>query len=169
MEFKEIDVKKMNKNPFSMIGDEWMLITAKKEGKINTMTASWGGVGIMWGKTVATAYIRPQRCTKGFVDSSDYFTLTFFYGKHKKAMGYLGSVSGYDEPDKIGKTHLHVIELDGHPSFEEAALVLVCRKLYAQEMKAESFMRPEEIKEWYPDKDFHTMYIGEIIKAYEAR
>lgn len=169
MEFKEVDVKKMDKNPFSMIGDEWMLITAEKEGKINTMTASWGGVGIMWGKTVATAYIRPQRCTKGFVDSSDYFTLTFFNGKQKKAMGYLGSVSGYDEPDKIEKTDLHVIEFDGHPSFEEAALVLVCRKLYAQEMKPESFMRPEEIKEWYSDKDFHTMYIGAIVKAYEAR
>ena len=168
MSFKEIDVKNIQKTPFAMIGDEWMLITAEKEGSVNTMTASWGGVGIMWGKPAATAYIRPQRCTKEFVDASEYFTLTFFGGGQKKALGYLGSVSGHDEPDKIDKTDLNLTKIDGHPTFEEAALVLVCRKLYAQEMKPECFMGTEEIEKWYPDRDFHTMYIGEIVKAYEA-
>ena len=167
MSFQEINVKELQKNPFVMIGDEWMLITAQKGDQVNTMTASWGGVGIMWGKTVATAYIRPQRHTKTFVDSGEYFTLSFFGGEQKKAMGYLGSVSGKDEPDKIDKTDLHVTEIDGQPTFEEAKLVLVCKKLYAQEMKEECFIGTEEIEKWYPNKDYHTMYMAEIVKAYE--
>ena len=166
MSFQVTDVKELQRNPWKMIGDEWMLVTAEKEGKVNTMTASWGGVGIMWGKTVATVYLRPQRYTKEFVDAGDTFTLSFFGGKEKKAMGYLGSVSGRDEADKIGKAGLHVTELDGAPAFEEAELVLVCRKLYAQEMKPECFTGTEEIEKWYPDRDFHTMYIAEIVKAY---
>ena len=81
MSFEVIDVKDPQANPWKMIGDEWMLITAEKAGKVNTMTASWGGVGIMWGKTVATVYIRPQRYTKEFVDAGSSFTLSFFGGQ----------------------------------------------------------------------------------------
>lgn len=167
MGFQKIDVKEIEGNPFRMIGDDWMLITAEKNGKVNTMTASWGGVGIMWGKTVATAYIRPQRYTKEFVDAGETFTLSFFGGAQKKALGYLGKVSGREVPDKIGQSGLHTAEVAGAPSFEEAELVLVCRKLYAQEMKPECFAAEEEIGRWYPEKDFHTMYIAEITEAYK--
>ncbi|MCI5700769.1 MAG: flavin reductase [Lachnospiraceae bacterium] len=167
MKKQEINVKELNGNVFEMIGDQWMLITAKKDGKINTMTASWGAMGIMWGKNVATAYIRPQRYTKEFVDSSDVFTLSFFGGEQKKAMGHLGSVSGRTEPDKIDRAGLHVTEVEGYPTFEEATLTLVCKKLYVQEMKAECFLGTEEIERWYPDKDFHYMYMAEIIKAFD--
>ena len=54
MNWKKISVKDLDRNVFRMIGDEWMLVTAEKDGKVNTMTASWGAMGIMWGKTVAT-------------------------------------------------------------------------------------------------------------------
>lgn len=164
---KKIDVKELQKNPFQMIGDEWMLITAKAEDKVNTMTASWGGVGIMWGKTVATVYIRPQRYTKEFVDNSEYFTLSFFGGEEKEAMGYLGKVSGREVPDKIEQAGLHLTEVNGYPAFEEATLVFVCKKLYAQEMKEECFLGTEEIERWYPAKDYHTMYMAEIVEAYQ--
>lgn len=167
MSFQEKDVKELQINPWKAIGDEWMLVTAEKDGKVNTMTASWGGVGIMWGRQTATAYLRPQRYTKEFVDAGEIFTLSFFGGQAKKAMGYLGSVSGRDEADKIVKSGLHVTELEGRPAFEEAELVLICRKLYVQEMKPECFTGREEIEKWYPDRDFHTMYIAEIVKAYQ--
>lgn len=166
MNFRETDIKEFQGNPWKMIGDQWMLVTAEKDGQVNTMTASWGGVGIMWGKNTATVYLRPQRYTKEFVDAGDIFTLSFFGGGEKKAMGYLGKVSGRDEPDKIEKAGLHVTRLDGAAAFEEASLVLVCRKLYAQEMKPECFIARDEIETWYPDGDFHTMYIAEIQKAY---
>ena len=78
MSFREIKPEELKENPFDLIGKQWMLITAGDETKCNTMTASWGGVGIMWGKPTATAYIRDSRFTKEFVDGSEYYTLSFF-------------------------------------------------------------------------------------------
>ena len=78
MAFKEVDIKSLNFNPFTKIGSEWMLITAGDESGCNTMTASWGGLGVLWGKNVATCYIRPQRYTKKFVDANDTFTLSLY-------------------------------------------------------------------------------------------
>ena len=75
--FQTIDPKTLALNPFSAIGDQWMLITAGTPERCNTMTASWGGLGVLWGAPMATAYIRPQRYTKGFVDENEYFTLSF--------------------------------------------------------------------------------------------
>ena len=66
----EITCEALNENAFQMIGKDWLLLTAKKDGKVNTMTASWGGVGVMWGKQVAFLFIRPQRYTKEFVDAA---------------------------------------------------------------------------------------------------
>lgn len=167
MEFKKADVKTMEMKPFEKIGSQWMLITAEKDGKVNTMTASWGGIGVLWGKNVATVYIRPQRYTKEFVDANDIFTLTFFGGDCMKEMGYLGKVSGRDVPDKIEQAGLHQESADGYPTFAEGSQVLVCRKLYHDTIKPENFYGNEEDEKWYPDKDYHTMYIAEIIAAYE--
>jgi flavin reductase (DIM6/NTAB) family NADH-FMN oxidoreductase RutF len=162
--FKTIEPKEITRNPFTLIGDDWMLVTAEKDGKANTMTASWGGVGILWGKTVATIYIRPQRYTKEFLEASDHFTLSVLGAEHKKTLGYLGSVSGRDE-DKIAKSGLTLAHEDGSPYFEEAELVLVCRKLYKQDQTPESFLDKECLEKWYAAKDYHTMYIAEIEKV----
>ena len=113
MGFKKVDVKTLDMKPFEKIGSEWMLISAAKDGKANTMTASWGGIGVLWGKNVATVYIRPQRHTKEFVDAGDTFTISFFGGGHMKELGYLGKVSGKDVPDKIEQSGLHLTEVDG--------------------------------------------------------
>ena len=162
--FKEIKPEELNENTFKLIGKDWMLITAGDKAKVNTMTASWGGLGVMFNKNVAYIVIRPQRYTKGFVDSSDTFSLTFFDNTFKKQLGYLGSVSGKDE-DKITKANLTVQYLNDTPYFEEAKNVLVCRKLYAQDMKSEGFISKEVEPKWYPEKDYHTLYIAEIEKV----
>ena len=103
-----------------------------------------------------------QRHTKEFVDAGDTFTISFFGGEHMKELGYLGKVSGKDVPDKIEQSGLHLTEVDGQPGFEEATQVLVCRKLYQDDIKPENFYEPEEDERWYPEKDYHTMYIAEI-------
>ena len=103
---KEIKPEELQKNPFQMIGKEWLLVTAEKEGKANTMTASWGGVGIMWGKPVAYVFIRPQRYTKEFIDAGDHFSLSVLGEDYRKTLNYFGTVSGRDE-DKIAKSGLH--------------------------------------------------------------
>jgi len=162
--FKEIKPEEINENPFKLIGTDWMLVTAEKEGKVNTMTASWGGLGVIWGKNVAYVVIRPQRYTKEFVDASASFSLTFFDERYKKELGYIGSISGRDE-DKIGKSKLTIAYVDETPYFSEANLVLACNKLYAQELKAENFINPDLAREFYPDCDYHTLYVAEIRKV----
>ena len=159
-----IDPKELNRNVFSAIGEQWMLITAGTADRCNTMTASWGGLGILWGAPAATCYIRPQRYTKEFVDREEYFTLAFFGEEHRKALQLCGSKSGRDT-DKVKECGFTVKAAEcGAPYFEEAELVLVCRKRFAQPMDPDNI--PREIKEkWYPEKDYHTLYIGEIIEA----
>lgn len=161
---KEIKPEELTKNPFHMIGKEWMLVTAEKDGKVNTMTASWGGVGIMWGKPVAYVFIRPQRYTKEFIDGTDTFSLSILGEEHRKTLSYLGIVSGRDE-DKISKSGLHVEHEGVTPYFEEANTVMVCRKLFAQPLDPAGFIDKECDTKWYPQKDYHTMYVVEIEKV----
>ena len=158
------DPKSLKDNVFSLIGDKWMLITAGTAEDCNTMTASWGGLGVLWGVPAATCYIRPQRHTKQFVDREDYFTLTFFGEEWRQQLTLCGTKSGRDV-DKIKECGFTVkTAACGAPYFEEAELVLVCRKHFAQDMDPANI--PDAIKEkWYPQQDYHTMYIGEIIEV----
>ena len=142
-----------------------MLITAQKDNIVNTMTASWGGFGILWNKRVSNVVIRPQRYTKEFIDGSSTFSLCFFDKEYKKTLAYLGSVSGKDE-NKIEKSNLTINHIKDTPYFEEASMVIICKKLYAQELKPECFIEKEVDSNTYPDKDYHTMYISEILKIY---
>ena len=165
MAFKEIKIEELSLNPFTKIAKEWMLITAGDEEKSNTMTASWGGLGIMWGKNVATAYIRPQRYTKKFVDEKETFTLSFLPEEYRKALTICGRISGKDVEDKWVEAELHPYYVDGTTAVEEADMILVCKKLYAQEMLPECFIETECDTKWYPEKDYHTLYIAEIEKV----
>lgn len=160
---KEIKHENFQENAFKMIGKDWLLITAEKYGKVNTMTASWGGVGVLWNKKVAYIFIRPQRYTKEFVDFSDRLSVCVLPNSYRKELAYLGNVSGKDE-DKISNANLKVQKYEDVPYFDEARLTLICRKLYAQDLKEECFIEKDIIDKWYPEKDYHTMYVVEIEK-----
>ncbi len=157
---KEIKLEQWNKNVFKTIGKQWMLITAG-EISANTMTASWGGLGVLWGKNVAYVFIRPQRYTKEFIDLSDTFSLSFLGEEYREKLQYLGKVSGRNE-DKIANSGLTLARNGDTPYFAEAESVLICKKLYAQELMPECFMTDKEDETWYPNGDYHTMYIAEI-------
>ncbi|WP_101690663.1 flavin reductase [Dysgonomonas massiliensis] len=160
---KEVSTKDVKLNPFEL-KNKWMLITAAKpDGTVNTMTASWGGLGVMWNKDVAYVVIRPQRYTKEFVDSAETFSLTFFDKKYLKELGYLGKISGRDE-NKIEKVGFHVLMEDGIPYFEEAETTIFVKKLFVQRITEDSFLDKSIIDRWYPEKDFHYLYIAEITK-----
>ena len=164
MGFKEVKAEELQFNPFTKIGKQWMLVTAGDEEKHNTMTASWGAMGIMWGKNVATVYIRPQRYTKEFVDNGERFTISFYGEEHRQALNICGSKSGRD-CDKEKEAGLTPYYTDGTAAFEEAEMVLVCRKLYSQPMGPEYFTEDWIDGKWYPEKDYHVMYMAEIEKV----
>lgn len=151
-----------NYSPFKMIGKDWMLVTAEKEGKVNTMTASWGGLGVMWGRNVAFIVVRPSRFTKEFMDASDSFSLTFFdREKYSKMLGYMGSVSGRKE-DKIKVSGLTVEHYEGTPYFAEASKAILCRKIFRQPIDPNNFIADDIDSKWYPEQDYHDLYIGEV-------
>ncbi|NLZ46041.1 MAG: flavin reductase family protein [Clostridiales bacterium] len=165
MKFKEIDVTGLSLNPFNKIGKEWFLVSAGNKESFNTMTASWGFMGVMWNKNCVITAIRPQRYTKEFVDSNEYFTISFFDETHKDSLKFCGSHSGRDV-DKMKETGLNPIDLKNSVGFLEAELILVCKKLYNQEMNVDSFIEKDLANANYPSNDYHTVYVGEIVKAF---
>lgn len=165
---KKIDLDQLGKyvDAVNDIGSKWMLVTSKADGKVNTLTASWGGLGFLWRKKVAFIFIRPSRYTNQFIEKSGRFTLTFFDGC-KDEMGYLGRTSGRDVPDKISMAGLTTIEVDGQPTFEEGRLVLLCRCLYAAPFERDNFIEKEIDDTLNPNGDRSIMYIAEIESGYE--
>lgn len=164
--FKETDPLRITDNFIRSIGREWMLITAGDRDGFNTMTASWGFVGEIWGRHAAAVVIRPERYTFGFVEREERLTLSFFGEQYREALRYCGSHSGR-HGDKFAAAGLTpVFTDDGVPAVGEARLVLQCRKLYADDLRSEKFIDPSCDGQWYPKKDYHRMYILEIEKAY---
>lgn len=167
MSLKQIDASTLTFNPFEKLSKQWALVSAGNLDKFNMMTVSWGAVGVIWGKPSVTAYIRQTRYTKEFVDQNDTFTLTFLKDGHREALNVLGSKSGRDM-DKMKDSGLTPVEVDGNVTFAEADLVLVCRKRFVQDMPKENFLQQETLDRWYADQNYHTMYIGEIVAAYQG-
>ena len=170
-EFKKIRPEELSGNPFSLIGRDWMLVTAANPGEglgggidYNTMTASWGGMGILWGGPVAFVFIRPQRHTYGFTEENARMTLSFFGGEYRAALNFCGSKSGrdYDKAKECGLTPVSDSDAHGRAVwFDEAKLVLKVRKLYAEPLKADAFLDPDA-RAVYPRDDFHKVYVCAI-------
>lgn len=158
--------KDITDNYIKLIGDQWMLVTAGDSSRFNMMTASWGGVGFLWNKPVVFIFIRPQRYTFGFLEANDSFTLSFFEEKYRPALSICGSVSGRDT-DKVQKTGLTPnITENGNVTFKEARLVLECKKMYADFLNPEAFINKQIIEDTYKEKDFHKVYVAEIVNAW---
>ncbi len=164
MSFKEIDVSSLRFSPFEKIGKEWMLITAGTSKSFNTMTASWGGLGVLWNKNVAFAFIRPSRYTYEFCEKEEYFTLSFYGEEYRKALTFCGRNSGRDV-DKCVETGLEPVFDEEAPYFRQAALVLVCKKLYAQDMEKSNVLDYSVNDNYAPSEPMHRVYVGEIVKA----
>lgn len=162
--FKEVNFRDVKENVVSLIADDWALVTAGNGEKLNTMTVSWGSVGELWGKDMATVYIRPQRYTEEFLNSNNYFTISFYPEDKKSIHGICGSKSGRDV-DKVKESGLTPCFYEKAPYFEEAKLVLVCRKVAKSKFEPEQFIDSTIEDKWYPTKDFHYIYYGEIEKV----
>ncbi len=162
--FTKVSAEEINENFIDLIGNKWMLITASDGKKANTMTASWGGVGELWNKNVTFTFIRPTRYTYEFVEKSEFYTLSFFDDEYREKLAYLGKVSGRDE-DKIEKMGLTLVSDGNITYFDEAKYVLVCRKLYKDDIEMENFTDMPFGEKIYAEGNLHSMYIGEILYA----
>ncbi len=163
--FTKIDPREIDGNVFQRIGQQWMLITAGNKEACNTMTASWGGMGVLWHEPVVTAYVRPQRYTKEFVDREKTFSLSFYPEEYREALTLCGTKSGRDI-DKVKECGFTVeYAEDGTPYFAQAELVLICEKLYVDDLKEEKFLSAAMAEKNYPNRDWHTFYIGKVVEV----
>lgn len=160
-DFREIRPESIADNTFKLIDKDWMLITAGTLESWNTMTASWGGFGILWHRPVSFCFVRPTRHTYEFMERAGRYTLSFFAEEWRDALNLCGTTSGRDT-DKAAATGLRPVSgPSGAVWFEQARLVLDCRKLYFADLDPGHFLLPA-IEEEYPKKDFHRLYIGEV-------
>lgn len=160
---KEISPCNLEKSAFEMIGKDWMLLTAGNNESYNTMTASWGGLGVLWNKNVVFAFVRPQRFTFEFMNNSEYFSCSFFKEEYRNTLAYCGKYSGRDK-DKAKECNITPNFTEDAPYFDEADTVIICKKLYVQQMTEDSII-DESIKANYNGDDYHHVFVGEIVKV----
>lgn len=164
--FKKINPTDISDNIIKLIGTDWMLITAGDHTQQNTMTASWGGLGFMWNRPIAIAVIRPQRYTFEFTEREEMMTLSFFDEQYRDALKYCGAHSGRD-CDKFLKAGLAITFTEEEvPAIAQARMVLECRKIYTDMLRAENFLDKSIIEKWYAEADYHKAYILEIVNVY---
>ena len=165
--FRRITTDEVIVNPFKLILRDWMLITAGPPDACNSMTAGWGGLGALWSRDIAFCVVRPVRHTYEFLEANSSFTLCFFEEQYKEALQFCGSKSGRDVPDKARAAGLTPIpgSLPATTVFPEASLVFECRKIYYQDLDPALFLDPK-IEDWYPQKDYHRLYVGEILAVW---
>ncbi len=168
-QYKKLTPEECGENFFQRIGKGWMLLTAKdrRDGRVNCMTASWGGIGVLWHQDIAFCVVRPQRYTYEFIENSDEITFQFFDESYRDALTLCGRQSGRDV-DKIEACNFTLRDsaelLPGSESafFDEAELVIVGEKLFLTDMKEENFLDPAIVARNYPNKDFHRLYVCRI-------
>lgn len=160
-QFKEISPYELD-NALKLIGKDWMLITARDGEKVNAMTASWGCLGVLWNRPIAVCFIRPQRHTFGLAEEQDRLSLAFFGQNRRDALSLCGTKSGRD-CDKISEAGFTTSDADGVPVINEAQILVIGRKLYADYIKEDCFI-DNKMLDFYKEKDFHKAYVLEIEK-----
>ena len=158
-------MKDFIRKAFAVYDKEWALVTAGPVDNYNTMTISWGGLGTLWNKPVATVYVKPLRHTHSFLDANEYFTVSFYDEDYRNDLALLGTLSGRDG-DKVAKTGLTAVPAGESTTFTQAKITLLCKKIYRQDMITDTMPR-DAIDKYYIDEAPHTMFIGEVIDIIE--
>jgi flavin reductase (DIM6/NTAB) family NADH-FMN oxidoreductase RutF len=129
------------------------------------MTIAWGSFGTMWFKPFVMVVVRPPRHTFSFMEKFDSFTISAFPENFKEDITFCGKNSGRDV-NKLTKTNLttEASKKVSAPSFVEAELLFECKQIYFDDFKPENFQSPD-IEQYYPAKDYHRMYFGEVLYA----
>ena len=165
-EFEQIKLEEITqyKDPFSLFS-EWAAATATGKEKTNSLLIGWGGLGVLWSRPCCTVYIHETRYSRKVFDEADSFSVCFFSKeKYLKPLEYLGQASGYQE-DKIAGSGLNLLKEDGIPYFEEAELVILCKKMGQSKFDLNKIDHPQRIIDWYSRDGVHTLYYGEIVKV----
>ena len=166
MKLHPVELKTLSPEIFRVFKKQPPLLTAGDRTACNTMTIGWCQLGTLWGQPVCTVYVRPERHTWQFTEAHDYFTVSVLPESAKKTTALCGTKSGRDL-DKIAACGLTLRYGAGDaPFFDEAEWVLVCKKIYAQDMDPACVTDDSHILPYYKEGGWHRIYVGEVVEAY---
>ena len=151
---------------FDKFTNQWMLLTAGIEEKANTMTISWGNVGVLWHRPMVNVFVRPERYTYEFMEKESFFTLSVFGEEYREALAFCGKESGRDV-DKFSHCGFSVKAAEGGGLFiPQAKENIICKKMYRTEFQFEQMEKDFDFTPYYNEKKgaLHVMYMGEIVK-----
>jgi len=166
MSLIHIPFEKLRIKSHDLWKNQWLVLASGDfdQKRFNAMTVAWGSLGEMWNKPFVQVVVRPTRHTHGFMEKFSTFTLCAFPEAYRNAMTLIGTQSGRDG-DKIsesGLTPVPSLKVQA-PCFEEAELVIECRKMYWDDFDPRHFLDPS-IDSQYPQKDYHRFYFGEVVE-----
>ena len=164
--FQPYPMELLEWNPMEKISKEWFAVVTEADGKVNAMTAGWGGIGHIWGKNATFIFIRESRYTKELLDKSDTFSVCFLDPQDKSTrstLKFLGTISGRNE-DKLAEAKLETAQMHGITYLDSSSMIILCRKMAAVDIDPADILDDEMLKQWYPEGDYHTMYVGEIVE-----
>lgn len=163
--YKQIPADKIPGNIYKMLSENWMLITAGNDKEFNMMTASWGGLGHLFGKPVTFCFINPSRHTYPLMEKSDTYTLSFYTEAYRDALQYCGSHSGKDTDKVKGSGLTPITTPQGSKAFSEAWMIIECKKIVSQPLQTES-LSDQKLRDEWTGKTINKMYIGEILNVW---
>lgn len=157
-----------------------ILLTTQADGSVNTMAISWGFLGIDWNKPIFTTLVRSGRFTYSMLERNPEFTVNVPIGDYdKRIIAICGTKSGRDM-NKIAELGLHPVpsEKISVPGILELPLTLECSVIYKQPQNPAAIpaglaaaFHPQDVDSSAPgaNRDFHTVFYGEIVSAYIIR
>ena len=164
--WRRIKPTEIKENAVELIDVTKGILAMGNKEEHNAMTIGWGSLGVLWGKPVYTVYVSSSRYSYTLLEKYGTFTVCFFNKSHMKDVMYLGHHSGRDG-DKISKTNFHLsYTKDGNPMFEEAFMVIECRKIYGGPYDSAKF---GDVPRQFYEKcqiGVHSEYVGEILNVF---
>jgi flavin reductase (DIM6/NTAB) family NADH-FMN oxidoreductase RutF len=168
--FTGISPEEITDNIFKLVGKDYTVVTSGKESHFNSMTASWGGVGILFNRPVAWGMLRANRYTLEIIKKEHTYTLSYFPDEYREQVLFFGSKSGRNT-DKMKETALTPIQTPGgNMTYREARLVLECKILELTTVSPDDYYTQEAkdfVVEGYNDaKEYHKLLFGEITNVW---
>jgi len=162
----QIPIDKLSLPVFHTFDVRWVLLAAGDYASkaFNVMTISWGSLGVIWGKPFAQVFVRRSRYTYRFMEQAESFTLSVFPEDHRRGLSYCGSHSGRagDKLSAAGFTAVASQSVSA-PGFQEAELIIECRKMYFSDLVPANFLDPSIQSNYTTQPELHRIYFGEVV------
>jgi flavin reductase (DIM6/NTAB) family NADH-FMN oxidoreductase RutF len=169
--FKTIDVKEIQEDIFTLVSQDFAILTAGNPSHYNSMVTGWGGWGILFSKPSVFSFLRSNRYTLELMRKEQRYTMTFFDSEFREDIMQFGMSSGRDSDAKMKNTQLTSVQTpDGNMTFKEAKIIIECKLIEVTTVSPDDFYTDEArkfIEDAYTEtNDYHKMVFGEITSVW---